>query len=74
VTATAKHTEADWTRAYAAIEPDDGHRAMRIAELLADEREYAARQCDEVAKGPSRTPAEKAVARQLAKRIREGRP
>jgi len=74
VTAAVKHTEADWARAYAAIGPDDGHRAMRIAQLLADEREFAARQCDEVAKGGSRSPSEKAVARQLAKRIREGRP
>lgn len=72
--AVAKHTEADWARAYAALSPDDGKRAIRIAELLADEREFAARQCDEVAKSASRTPGEKALARQLAKRIREGRP
>lgn len=75
-----KYTDADMRRAaqFASGMAENGVFMMsdlhRLAQQLADEREFAAQQCDEVAKSASRTPGEKALARQLAKRIREGRP
>lgn len=74
MSAALKYTEADLNRATLWLHNRPNVPVRELAELLAAEREFAARQCDEVARSPSRTPSEKALARQLAKRIREGRP
>jgi len=65
-------TPQDIARAHAAL-LGEGSFEQRIGQLLADERDWSARVCDDVASGDSRTATEKAVARMLAERIRSGR-
>lgn len=79
--AIERFTRADYTHAQEfavgrsfSLRTEGEPQHSALAELIAETRERDAGICDEVAKSESRTPSEKAVARMLAKRIREGRP